>query len=294
MAKVTDMGGRPHSGVVPVAVVAIVTDNVDPDELGRIQVKFPTLHEEPLSFWLRQASPNAGKERGLYALPEKEDEVLVIFLQGNQDVGVIIGQFWNGVDIPPKECKDGLPGPGKTDSGGKWSVDQFTDGTKDLALNDRRFWKSRSGHLFVFDDSAGAETVQIWDKDHSLSLVFDSVENRIILANTDGDIHIRTKNDLYLEAGQNIKWIAGMNIEGESGQDTIHNAKMNYTFESGMATSMKSGTDYKVEAGTNYSCKANVNATVEGSVNFEGKGGAMAKLQGGATTMVKGGVVLIN
>lgn len=294
MAKVTDMGGRPHSGVVPVAVVAIVTGNVDPDELGRIQVKFPTLHEEPLSFWLRQASPNGGKERGLYALPEIEDEVLVVFLQGNQDVGVIIGQFWNGVDIPPKECKDALPGPGKTDTGATWSTDQFTDGTKDLAKNDRRFWKSRSGHLFVFDDSEGAETVQVWDKDHSLSLVFDSVENRIILANTDGDIHIRTKNDLYLEAGQNIKWIAGMNIEGESGQDTIHNAKMNYKFESGMETSMKSGTDYKIEAGTNYSCKASVNATVEGSVNFEGKGGAMAKLQGGATTMVKGGVVLIN
>ena len=60
---------------MPFAVVGIVTDNVDPDELGRIQVKFPTLHEEPLSFWLRQISPNAGAERGLYALPEIDDEL---------------------------------------------------------------------------------------------------------------------------------------------------------------------------------------------------------------------------
>ena len=27
-----------------------------------------------------------------------DDEVLVVFMQGSQDVGVIIGQFWNGVD----------------------------------------------------------------------------------------------------------------------------------------------------------------------------------------------------
>src|SRR5678815_571610 len=100
MAKLTDFLGRPFSGTVPTAVVGLVTENVDPDELGRVKVKFPTLHEEPQSFWLRIASPNAGKERGLYAVPEKEDEVLVLFMQGSQDVGLIIGQFWNGKDVP--------------------------------------------------------------------------------------------------------------------------------------------------------------------------------------------------
>lgn len=177
MAKMTDMMGRPHSGMVPFCVVGIVTDNVDPDELGRIQCKFPTLHEEPMSFWLRQSSPNAGKERGMYALPEKEDEVLVVFMQGTQDVGVILGQFWNGVDVPPAEAKAGLPGPAATHAM-SWSKDTFTDGSKDLASNDRRFWKSRSGHLLVFDDTGGAESVQIWDKSHKLAFVFDTTESR--------------------------------------------------------------------------------------------------------------------
>jgi uncharacterized protein involved in type VI secretion and phage assembly len=294
MAKVTNLLGAPHSGLVPYAVVGIVDDNVDPDELGRIKVKFPTLHEEPLSFWLRQISPNAGKERGLYSLPEKDDEVMVIFMQGSHDVGVIIGQFWNGVDIPPQECKDTLPGSSKTDTGASWSTDTFTDGTTDLEKNDRRFWKSRSGHLFVFDDSDGKESIQIWDKSHTLALVFDTAESRILLTNSSGDIHIRTKTDLYLEAGSNIKWYAGSNIEGESGQDTIHKAGMNYEMESGQDTKFKAGMNYKVEASMNFEVKASMSAKIEGSMSFEAKGGIEAKLEGSAMATVKGGVVMIN
>lgn len=294
MAKLTDMMGRPHSGLLPYAVVGIVTDNVDPDELGRIQVKFPTLHEEPLSFWLRQVSPNAGVERGLYALPEIDDEVLVIFMQGSHDVGVIIGQFWNGVDKPPPECKDGLPGSGAMHKGTKWSKDVFSDGSSDLSNNDRRFWKSRSGHLFVFDDTSGSETIQIWDKSHNLALVFDSSNNRIVLANKSGDIHIRCQNDLFLEAGNDIKWYAGNNIEGESGMDTKHKAGMNYEMESGMDTKFKAGMNFKIEASMNFEAKASMNATVEGSMMFQAKGGIQASLEGSAMAKVQGGIVMIN
>jgi uncharacterized protein involved in type VI secretion and phage assembly len=295
MAKLTDVLGRPHSGLVPWAVVGLVTDNVDPDELGRIQVKFPTLHEEPLSFWLRQVSPNAGKERGLYALPEKDDEVLVVFMQGSHDVGVIVGQFWNGVDKPPTEAKSGLPGSGKTAvTGAKKSTDKFKDGSTSLDDNDRRFWRSRSGHLLVFDDTSGKESVQIWDQSHTLALVFDTADSRILLTNSSGDIHIRTATDLYLEAGNDLIWHAGNNIDGESGMDTIHKAGMNYDFEAGMDAKMKAGMNFDVEAGMNLTCKASMNAKVEGSMMFEAKGGIEAKLQGSAMATVKGGIVMIN
>ena len=59
MPKVTDREGRPVSGQMPGLVEAIVTDNEDPDQLGRVKVKFPTLPDMPESYWARLAMPMA-------------------------------------------------------------------------------------------------------------------------------------------------------------------------------------------------------------------------------------------
>ena len=59
MPKVTDMQGRPVSGLMNGLVEAIVVDNVDPEELGRIKVKVPTLPETPDSYWARLSMPMA-------------------------------------------------------------------------------------------------------------------------------------------------------------------------------------------------------------------------------------------
>lgn len=292
MAKLTDASGRPHSGVVPYPVPAIVVDNDDPDELGRIQVKFPTLHQEPISFWIRQISPNAGKERGMYALPEIDDEVLVLFMLGSQDIGVIIGQFWNGVDVPPKEALSAMPGAGKLYKG-KWSSDDFAEGSTDDADNDRRFWKSRSGHLFAFDDTDGSETVQIWDKSHKLALVFDTSNERIILSNSSGDIHIRAKNDLFLESGNDMKVKVGNDYITEASMNTKWKAGMEHTFEAGTAAKHKAGTSYEIQATTDFKAKG-LTASVEGDTTGTFKGGLSATLDGGASCTVKGGMVAIN
>jgi uncharacterized protein involved in type VI secretion and phage assembly len=272
--------------------VGTVTNNVDPDEMGRVQIKFPTMHEEPVSYWIRQISPNAGKERGLYALPEVEDEVLVMFMQGHVEHPVIIGQCWNGVDKPPPEAKDGMPAP--TDSNPMTlSTDTFNQGSTGIDTNDRRLWKSRSGHLFVFDDTSGKETIQIWDKDHNLAFIFDSANQRILLTNKVGDIHIRTQRDLFLEAGRHMKWRAAQNIEGTSVMDTSQTAK-NYKVEAQMDITLTASMNFNATADMNVSIKGSIGATVEGTTTATFKGGATATLQGGAMTSVKGGVVMIN
>ncbi len=275
MAKLTDFLGRPHSGQVPFAVVGIVKDNVDPDELGRIQVNFPTLHQEPVSFWLRQASPNAGKDRGFYALPEKKDEVLVIFMQGSQDVGVIIGQFWNGVDFVPREAWDTHE---EEPHAMKWSTDGWEAGSGDIEKNDRRFWKSRSGHIFIFDDTDGQEGVQIWNNTHTLCLVFDTASDRIVMRNSVGDIHIRTETDLYLEAGNDIKWKAGNDLKGEAGNNIEEKAGTDIKTQAGSNQDHKSGSAFKIKAGSTYDMHA----------------GAAATLKAGPSMTLKAGTININ
>jgi uncharacterized protein involved in type VI secretion and phage assembly len=293
MARVADSGGRPVSGQAPFLMVAVVVDNVDPDGLGRIKVKFPTLPGEPQSFWMRQITPNGGAVGGFYALPEKGDEVIVSFLQGHQDYGVIVGQLWNGTTKPPKEAADGMPGSGKTDTGANWSRDRFNDGSGDIQNNDRRFWRTRAGHILCFDDTKGKESVQIWDGSHTRSIVLDMKESRILITNAKGDIHLRAKQDVFLEAGRDVKLRAARHIEGESGQKTQHKAGTQILVESGTDTQFKAGTNFKVDARVNVDIKGGVNVKIEG-IMLSARGIATTSLQGGASVAVRGGLVSIN
>ena len=83
-------------------VIGIVTNNQDPDKLGRVKVQFPWLSNEDESFWARIASPMAGDKRGIYFLPEVDDEVLVVFEHGDMRFPYVIGALWNGQDSPPR------------------------------------------------------------------------------------------------------------------------------------------------------------------------------------------------
>lgn len=85
------------AGVVP----AIVKNLDDPMRLGRIQVGFDWMEDEPQSYWARVAAPMAGPERGLFFMPEKGDEVLVSFDHGDSSHPYVIGYCWSKSDEPP-------------------------------------------------------------------------------------------------------------------------------------------------------------------------------------------------
>lgn len=319
MPKLTDLLGRPHSGIVPTAVTGIVVANDDPDELGRVQVKFPTLYisggsDNAVSFWLRVLSPDAGSAtgsmdgggkqalgagntkasgRGFYSVPEIEDEVLVIFTQGSQDVGVVIGQLYNGADGPPDEAIGTMPGSSALWTGST-SSDGFTDGSTDDVDNDRRLWKSRSGAMVVFDDTSGSESFQIWDTKQTLALVFSTPDERIILSNSKGDIHIRTAKDLYLEAGENIYWEAGTNLEGKAGADIIEEAGANYDFKAGANGTMDFGGNGEIKAGANATFEAGANGTFKAGAIGTFEAGANGTFKAGAINTVSGAMVKIN
>ena len=64
-------------------VSGVVTNNQDPDGLGRIKVKLPRISGEDESNWARVISFMTGKDMGAFYLPEVDDEVLVAFEFGD-------------------------------------------------------------------------------------------------------------------------------------------------------------------------------------------------------------------
>jgi phage protein D len=89
-------------GVVP----AVVTNTDDPNQWGRVKVKFPWMTEEQESAWARVIGAGAGPKAGLCALPAVDDEVLVTFVHGDFDCPVVLGGVWNGRDALPGQVAD--------------------------------------------------------------------------------------------------------------------------------------------------------------------------------------------
>ena len=72
-------GGGPQSGgnKTPSFGIAIVSDNNDPQGLGRVRCKIPWLADQLQTDWCRIIMPSAGKDRGFFWLPEIGDEVML-------------------------------------------------------------------------------------------------------------------------------------------------------------------------------------------------------------------------
>jgi uncharacterized protein involved in type VI secretion and phage assembly len=183
-------------------VVGLVTNNQDPDGLGRVKVKFPWLNDDDESNWARIVTPMAGKEHGFYFLPEVNDEVLVMFEHGDVGFPYVLGALWNGKDKPPTTNSDGK--------------------------NNQRVIKSRSGHTITLNDEDGKETIEIIDKSNKNKIVIDSANNAIAIT-TDKDITLSAPNGtLKLEAQKiEIKSSSDTKIEASAGMGIQANSTLN-------------------------------------------------------------------
>jgi len=82
--------------------LADVIDNDDPQGQGRIKVKLKwECHTNDVTEWLRVVSPNAGsgdtgKNRGFHVIPEKGDQVVIAFEEGNVARPVVMGSVYHG------------------------------------------------------------------------------------------------------------------------------------------------------------------------------------------------------
>lgn len=81
-------------------VIGIVTNNDDPEGLGRVRVSYPALSDELEGAWARIASTSAGNERGLMMLPLVGEEVLIGFEHDDTRRPYVLGSLFHGTAKP--------------------------------------------------------------------------------------------------------------------------------------------------------------------------------------------------
>jgi uncharacterized protein involved in type VI secretion and phage assembly len=98
---VEELGGRARTGGFAAhLVIGLVTNNKDSENQGRIKVKYPALDESAESTWVRVSFPAAGSGRGVVALPQVNDEVVIGFEHGDIERPIVLGTLFNGKDKP--------------------------------------------------------------------------------------------------------------------------------------------------------------------------------------------------
>lgn len=169
---------------------AIVTEIVDPDRLGRIQVKFPSLGQGggDVRAWATLITPYADDNQGFEFLPAVDTQVVVAFEAGNPRRPYIVGSCWNGKESPPEAPE---------------------------AANNKRLIKTRSGSLLEFDDTDGAAKITLMNSGHQL--VLDDSAREVSLKHSNGCV-------ITFNAGGQIEIQANTTVEITASAVNVHAA----------------------------------------------------------------------
>ncbi|PWB50739.1 MAG: phage tail protein [Candidatus Methanoperedenaceae archaeon] len=232
---------RPESKIYGV-VAGVVTNNKDPDKMGRVKVKIPRISTEEESNWARIVTFMAGKERGAFFLPEIDDEVLVAFEFGDINMPYVIGSLWNGIDKSPEDNSNGK--------------------------NNIRVIKSRSGHIIRLDDTENNEKIEIIDKTEKNIIIIDTKKNTI---------SIKSDKDIELSAPNGKISMEAKDIQTKSSASTKIEA-MDFQTKSSASTKIealdiqaKSSTTTKIEASAKMDIKAAmIDVNASGIMNIKG------------------------
>lgn len=185
--------------------IATVVNNTDPQEKGRVQVQFDWQNRTQATEWIRVMTPDAGrsdqvnKNRGLVAIPEVDDQVMVSFIGNHPDRPFVLGGLFHG------EIAAG--------------------GGKDNAI---RSFSSKSGNTLKFNDTEGSVTLQ--DKG-TVQLLFDGTGNAILRADLNYTVHAGLAYEVYAGATEEEPAQAGLKVDADG--NILLDAKTSIVFKVG-------------------------------------------------------------
>ncbi len=291
-------------------VIGLVTNNKDPNEWGRVKVKFPWLDDQIESNWARIVSPMGGAQRGLLYLPEVDDEVLVGFEDGDIHRPFVLGGLWNGKDKLPLNQAEAVGNDGKVnkrilktraahtltfdDTDKKENVELKTKSGHSLRFddepsNEKITVKSKSGHTIIIDDASSGPKITVKSKaGHTLTFDDSPGSESILLVDKNNSNKIQIKsidNSMLLSATGNITIEAQgkLSMKGTAGVEVDTPAQLKMSGKAGAELTTTAQLKMSGTAGAELSSTAL--ATVKGS---------MLQLEGTGPASLKGNPVAIN
>lgn len=197
------LNGRQAATTGPIhgVVIAQVTNNDDPDKVGRVKLKFPWLSDTYESDWARMTQFGAGPDSGAVFLPEVNDEVLVAFEFGDVRRPIVVGSLYNGKDKP-----------------------RLGDGLLDNGKVKRRGVVSRKGHRFILFDDPGKSGIALLTSDSSIKVSLNETKKEIHVV-CKGKVRIEAEDDVSISSKKKVS-IEGDQVEmtGKSGVKVSSNS----------------------------------------------------------------------
>lgn len=237
--------------------IATVVSNTDPQQKGRVQVRFDWQPTDLHTAFIRVMAPDAGSSqtvnlnRGFLSVPEVGDQVLVSFINQHPDCPIVLGALFHGKNS----------GGGGTD-------------------NKLKSWSTKSGHRIALDDEGG---IQITDK-----------KNNVIQLDGVGEIAMKSEKSIVLQVGKSsisLKEDGTISLQGITlhvkGETISTLASQKLTEQSGNATLL-------LDAEENEATLSAKSTTITGSSVATLNAGLEAKVSAGGTAAIEGAIVKLN
>jgi uncharacterized protein involved in type VI secretion and phage assembly len=235
----------------------VVTDNSDPDGLGRVKVRLYWQNDNDTP-WLRITMPYTGSDKGMYFVPEKGEEVMVGFEGGNAEMPFVMGGLYHGSAKPDSFAND---------------------------QNTIKAIKTRSGHIIEFnDDENGGWGITIKDKNGNLVHLDTKGKNIEIMATE--TMTLRSKNMI-------IKVDEHLTIDANNKDETIQqksNLTINddYTVKTGKYTETVNGEkEEKIQSSYKLTAEEMKMKSTSGDIKIQSSG--VAVFQGSKDVKVSKG-----
>ena len=192
-----DVNAAPTSELSPAThglqIAKVVALEGDPLEDFRIKVSLPCFDGNSTEVWARFATPNAGKERGIFFFPEIDDEVVVGFADQNPNNPIILGALHSNKLASPQELSD-------------------DNNVKGFYLKSGIKLEFNEEDKIVSVETPGSNKLVLNDKDGKIEIV-DSNGNQIVMDNQ--GINIKSAGKIVMEATSDMN-LKGVNMTSEA------------------------------------------------------------------------------